>query len=92
MKRKMDREIRVKVQDDLYEQFSRKCEREFKTVSIVVRELMVRYVDEEEVESKRRIRQLEELKNRLIAQNPALYAELWEQREEEPTKGDSLFL
>jgi hypothetical protein len=50
MKRKMAREIRVKVQDELYDKFSRKCEKEFKTVSIVVRELMAQYIGVKESE------------------------------------------
>jgi hypothetical protein len=43
-KEKMSREVRIKVQEKLYEQFRKKCERDFKTVSIVMRELMMNYL------------------------------------------------
>jgi hypothetical protein len=46
MKHKMDREVRVKVQEVLYDQFRKKCEKEFKTVSIVIREMMKKYLEE----------------------------------------------
>lgn len=45
MKQKMDREVRVKVQQDLFEKFQEKCEAEFKTISIVIRELMKNYAE-----------------------------------------------
>jgi hypothetical protein len=74
MKQKMDREIRVRVQDNLYDEFSKKCEQEFKTVSIVVRELMARYIDKDRLETKRklerRLEKLEDAKLQLIVQNP----------------------
>ena len=44
MKDKIDREIRVKVQERLFEKFKNKCEKEFKTISIVIRELMADYI------------------------------------------------
>jgi len=43
MKEKIDREIRIKVQESLYKKFRENCEKEFKTVSIVLRELMTDY-------------------------------------------------
>jgi len=43
-KQKMDREVRIKVQESLYNDFRKKCENEYKTVSIVMRDLMMKYV------------------------------------------------
>lgn len=43
-KQKMDREVRIKVQETLYNNFQKKCEMEYKTVSIVIRELMAKYL------------------------------------------------
>ena len=48
MKEKIDREIRVKVQASLHDAFQTKCEEEFKTVSIVIRDLMAKYLKQKE--------------------------------------------
>jgi hypothetical protein len=45
-KQRMDREVRIKVQDILYNNFREKCEKEYKTVSIVIRDLMAKYLEE----------------------------------------------
>ncbi len=45
MKEKIDREVRIKVQESLYKPFRVKCESEYKTVSIVIRELMKQYIE-----------------------------------------------
>ena len=41
---KIDREIRVKVQLSLYEQLQKKCDEKYKTLSEVVRDLVVQYL------------------------------------------------
>jgi predicted DNA-binding protein len=46
MKQKMEKEIRVRIQADLYNKFIVKCQSDFKTVSVVVRELIVKYIRE----------------------------------------------
>ena len=46
MKEKINREIRVKVQETLFDKFREKCEKEFKTISIVIRELMREYTND----------------------------------------------
>ena len=45
MKHKMDKEVRIKVQDQLYNDFRKKCEQDYKTVSIVIRDLMTKYLE-----------------------------------------------
>lgn len=44
---KIDREIRVKIQHSLYEQLQKKCDEEYKTLSEVIRDLVVKYIKEE---------------------------------------------
>lgn len=46
MKQKIDREVRIKVQEELYNEFRNKCEEQYKTISIVLRELMNKYLKE----------------------------------------------
>ena len=41
---KIDREIRVLIQQSLYEQLQKKCEQEYKTLSEVIRDLVVKYI------------------------------------------------
>lgn len=47
MKQKMDREVRIKVPETLYSQFRDKCEKSLKTVSIVIRQLMLEHLEED---------------------------------------------
>ena len=42
-KEKVDRDLYIKVQTSLYKKFKEVCDDEYKTVSQVIRELMVRY-------------------------------------------------
>ena len=44
---KIDREIRVKVRHSLYELLQKKCDEEYKTLSEVIRDLVVKYIKEE---------------------------------------------
>ena len=41
---KINREIRVLIQPSLYEQLQAKCDAEYKTLSEVVRDLVVKYL------------------------------------------------
>jgi hypothetical protein len=43
-KEKADRQLIIKMQPSLYEEFEKKCAREYRTVSEVVRELMSKYI------------------------------------------------
>ena len=45
-KEKLERDMYIKVQPSLYEQFRECCNMQFKTVSVVIRELMLRYTEE----------------------------------------------
>jgi len=45
MKEKMTREIRIKAQESLYNEFRQACEEQRKTVSIVIREMMQAYAE-----------------------------------------------
>ena len=47
MKEKSNREIRVVMQPSLYEKFKDKCESDYKTVSETIRELIVKYLRED---------------------------------------------
>lgn len=44
MKEKIDREIRFRIQQSLFDQFEKKCEKEYKTISEILRELVVNYL------------------------------------------------
>lgn len=44
---KISREIRVLIQPSLYEQLQKKCDEEYKTLSEVIRDLVVKYIKEE---------------------------------------------
>lgn len=46
VKEKITREIRVLIQPSLYEQLQEKCDKEYKTLSQVIRELVVKYINE----------------------------------------------
>ena len=48
MKQKMTREIRMKVPEDLYEALKFKSEEELKTVSAVIRDLILQYLKNKE--------------------------------------------
>jgi metal-responsive CopG/Arc/MetJ family transcriptional regulator len=41
---KISREIRVLIQPSLYDQLQEKCDKEYKTISEVIRDLVVQYV------------------------------------------------
>ena len=41
---KISREIRVLIQPSLYEQLEKKCDEEYKTLSEVIRDLVVKYL------------------------------------------------
>lgn len=43
-KKKMNKELRIKIQEDLYEAFQRKCEQQYTTVSSVMRDMIVCWV------------------------------------------------
>lgn len=43
---KISREIRVLIQPSLYDQLQSKCDNEYKTLSEVIRELVVKYIKE----------------------------------------------
>lgn len=43
-KEKVTRDLSVKVQPSLFDKFSKKCKGNYKTVSEVIRELMINYV------------------------------------------------
>ena len=45
MKEKMTREIRIKAQESLYNEFKQAAEEQRKTVSVVIRELMLAYAN-----------------------------------------------
>ena len=47
-KEKFTREITIVVPPSLFEEFNKKCNNKFKTVSEVLRELMVSYIREDE--------------------------------------------
>ena len=47
-KEKYTEEIRIVVPPSLYNPFLEKCQKKYKTISEVLRELMVRYISEEE--------------------------------------------
>lgn len=46
-KEKLTEEIRVMVQPSLYESFKKSCEDEYKTISEVIRDFMVKYSNQE---------------------------------------------
>ncbi len=46
MKEKINREIRVLIQQSLYDQLQKKCDEEYKTLSEVIRNLVVNYLKE----------------------------------------------
>jgi metal-responsive CopG/Arc/MetJ family transcriptional regulator len=46
MKEKINREIRVLIQQSLYDQLQKKCDEEYKTLSEVIRNLVVHYLKE----------------------------------------------
>ena len=48
MKQKMDREVRIKVPESLYCEFRDKCEKDLKTVSMVIRQLMLEHLENDE--------------------------------------------
>ena len=52
MKQKMDREVRIKVPEQLYSKFRDKCEKDLKTVSIVIRQLMLEYTKDKGEENR----------------------------------------
>jgi metal-responsive CopG/Arc/MetJ family transcriptional regulator len=43
---KIDREIRVKIQQSLYDQLQQKCDDNYKTLSEVIRDLVLKYLKE----------------------------------------------
>ena len=46
MKEKINREIRVLIQQSLYDQLQKKCDEEYKTLSEVIRNLVLHYLKE----------------------------------------------
>ena len=46
MKEKINREIRDLIQQSLYDQLQKKCDEEYKTLSEVIRNLVVHYLKE----------------------------------------------
>ena len=46
MKEKINRERRVLIQQSLYDQLQKKCDEEYKTLSEVIRNLVVHYLKE----------------------------------------------
>ena len=45
-KEKITREIRVLMQPSLYERLEKKCQEKYKTISDIIRELVVKYLEE----------------------------------------------
>ena len=45
-KEKLDRDMIVKVQNVLYEKFKDTCDRQLKSISATVRDLMMKYIEE----------------------------------------------
>ena len=45
---KIDRQVIIKVQPSLYSQFEKKCKQEYKTVSEVMRDLMLQFIKQKE--------------------------------------------
>jgi metal-responsive CopG/Arc/MetJ family transcriptional regulator len=43
---KINREIRVLIQQSLYDQLQNKCDKEYKTLSEVIRDLVLKYIKE----------------------------------------------
>jgi len=47
MKEKLTEEIRVMVQPSLYRSFKKSCNKKYKTISEVIRDYMVQYIETE---------------------------------------------
>jgi hypothetical protein len=48
MEEKIDRQVIIKVQPSLFERFEKKCKEDYKTVSEVIRHLMLKYIKEDD--------------------------------------------